>query len=200
MMTQTHLLAAAALFARPGEPARNGGIVAGALLPDAAIYGLFAWSALAGVEGHAAWDRMYWSDGFQGVVSFGNSLFVWLAVLVSGFFLLRVPSLFRLALFVFFAAAAALLHLALDWPVHHSDAHAHLWPFSDWRFRSPVSYWDPRHHGQVFKFVEGALGVVLVFVVARRFRDAWVRAALAVLAAAYVVVPLYFAALPEGVH
>ena len=46
-------------------------------------------------------------------------------------------------------AIAALLHIALDFPLHADDAHRHFWPVSDWRFFSPVSYWDPAHNGLV---------------------------------------------------
>lgn len=39
---------------------------------------------------------------------------------------------------------AALLHLALDFPLHHDAGHSHFWPVSWWVFESPVSYWDVR--------------------------------------------------------
>ena len=41
------------------------------------------------------------------------------------------------------------LHCLGDLPLHNEDAHAHFFPFSTWHFRSPVSYWDPRHFGLV---------------------------------------------------
>ena len=192
MMTQTHLLAAAAAFAKPGERARNAGLVAGAVLPDAAIYVLFAYTKIADIPERTLWRELYFEPWFQDWVAAGNAVLVWLAILVAGFFLLRAPSLFRLGLFVFFLAAAALLHVALDFPVHHADAHRHLWPISDWRFRSPVSYWDPQHHGRTFRLVEAAFALVLVAILWRRFRVVWLRALLALAALAYVAVPAYF--------
>ena len=42
---------------------------------------------------------------------------------------------------------AAMLHLVLDFGLHHDDGRAHFWPISDWIFQSPVSYWDPAHYG-----------------------------------------------------
>lgn len=44
--------------------------------------------------------------------------------------------------------AHAVIALAtLDLPLHYDDAHRHFMPFSDWRFESQVSYWDPRRGG-----------------------------------------------------
>jgi len=37
---------------------------------------------------------------------------------------------------------AALLHLTLDFPLHHDDGRPHFWPITSWVFESPVSYWD----------------------------------------------------------
>jgi len=47
---------------------------------------------------------------------------------------------------VFFASM--LMHSLFDFPLHHNDAHRHFWPLSDFRFASPVSYWDPAYYGQ----------------------------------------------------
>jgi hypothetical protein len=47
-----------------------------------------------------------------------------------------------------------LLHSLGDLPLHHDDAHRHFFPFLDWRFSSPVSYWDPEHHGQWVSLIE----------------------------------------------
>ena len=50
MMTQSHLLVAAAVFTRPRQPWRNAAALAGGFLPDAALYGLFAWGRLSGMS------------------------------------------------------------------------------------------------------------------------------------------------------
>ncbi len=47
-----------------------------------------------------------------------------------------------------------ILHCLADLPLHHHDSHRHLFPFSEWRFESPVSYWDPRHYGHIFAPLE----------------------------------------------
>lgn len=41
-----------------------------------------------------------------------------------------------------------------DLPLHHDDAHRHFFPFLEWRFVSPVSYWDPNYYGKWIGLVE----------------------------------------------
>jgi phospholipid N-methyltransferase len=38
-------------------------------------------------------------------------------------------------------------HNLVDLGTHASDARPHLWPLTNWRWRSPVSYWERRFHG-----------------------------------------------------
>jgi len=49
------------------------------------------------------------------------------------------------------------IHAVLDLPVHHDDAHRHFFPFSNYRFMSPISYWDPKHYGNIVALVEQLL-------------------------------------------
>ena len=210
MNTQTHLLVAAALLARPtdrgGTRARNAAVVAGALAPDAGVYGLFAWSKLAGVPENDVWRRIYFAEPVQTIQAVLNSVPLYALLLLAGAVLLApraeptgdaatggwwglVASRSALGLF----ALAALLHLAGDLPVHADDAHRHFWPLTDWRFRSPVSYWNPEQGGDWFAFVEAALGILCAVLLWRRFRAWWVRGLLGLAIAAYVAVPIYFA-------
>ena len=82
-------------------------------------------------------------------------------------------------------AASGLLHQACDFPVHADDPHRHFWPLSDWRFHSPVSYWDPRHYGHLFQPFEFALTLGLLAFLARRYRSPWLRGALGFLGLVY---------------
>ncbi len=189
MNTPTHLLISSALLARPGaEPGnkrRNVAVIAGALIPDAAIFVMFFWTRL--VEGASeleVWSTLYWREPWQSLVAVGNSLPLYAALLG-----LAIASR-RPAVMAF--AVSALLHLAFDFPFHHGDAHPHLWPFSDWRFASPMSYWDPNHFGTVVSLAEAALAVFLIAVLWRRFSGRLIRAALLVAAASYIAVPAYF--------
>lgn len=193
MMSQTHILVASALFARPDKPLRNAAVLLGAFLPDAAIYSLFAWSKLRGIPENRVWDELYWQEPWQSYTAAGNSLFVYLVLLLIGIVALRnAAATHRIGLFVTFLALAALTHLAGDFPVHVDDAHQHLWPLSDWKFISPVSYWDPDHHGRWFMLFEFVMSAFLCVVLFRRFHSWWVRVPLLMMLAAYVAVPLYF--------
>ncbi|WP_299624635.1 hypothetical protein [Pelagibius sp.] len=189
MNTPTHLLIGAAVLARPAEDAaarrRNAAILIGALVCDAAIFILFAWARLLqGISEHRLWSEVYWQEPWQTLVAIGNSIPLYLGLLIFGL-------VARSQIAIVFAAAA-LLHLAFDLPFHHDDAHPHFWPFSDWRFHAPLSYWDRDHHGQLVSLAEIGLAVVLIVFLWRRFASRLVRAVLLLAFATYVAVPAYF--------
>ncbi|HMB47995.1 MAG TPA: hypothetical protein VKN63_06935 [Afifellaceae bacterium] len=59
MNTQTHILLAAALFARPGRPLRNTAAIAGGFIPDASLFVMWAYGRLTGVSENVIWNDMY---------------------------------------------------------------------------------------------------------------------------------------------
>lgn len=210
MNSQTHLLVAAALFCRPAAPKINTAALLGAFVPDAAIYGLWIWSKFNGVPERKVWNELYWQQPWQTYTASGNSVFLYLIILMLGLTVFRpsqslaaglassgtvssdrsarIAALSPVAIF----ALAALTHLAGDFPVHVEDAHAHFWPFSDWRFTSPVSYWNPDHYGGYFSAFEAILGIVLAVILFRRFRSWWVRLLCILAIVLYVAVPAYY--------
>ena len=194
MNTQTHVLLAAAILAKPDAPARNTAVIAGALVPDLAIYTLFVWSKIAGVPERLVWNTLYYQPPWSTAVTVGNAAPLYLLLLLAALLLARY---WRPALLAAFFAGAALIHLAADFPVHVDDAHAHLWPLTDWRFRAPVSYWHPDHHGRLFALFEIGLGVVLTVLLWRRFHAFWVRGLLIAAGLAYLGPPLYFGFLAQ---
>ncbi len=189
MNTQTHVLLAAALLAKPGEPARNTAIVVGALVPDLAIYSLFVWSKFAGIPERTVWSELYYQPPWSDAVTVGNAAPLYIALLVIG---LASSQWTRLASLLTYFSIAALLHLATDFPVHVDDAHAHLWPLSEWRFRSAVSYWNPSHYGDWFALFEIGIGILLSYILWRRFHALWVRVLLVLAVVAYLGPPIYF--------
>ena len=72
-----------------------------------------------------------------------------------------------------------------DFFLHADDARTHLQPFTDWRFYSPVSYWDPAYFGRTAMAVEAMAGAALVALLWRRFNGWRVRSTLALTAAVY---------------
>jgi hypothetical protein len=69
--------------------------------------------------------------------------------------------------------------LSLVLPLHHDDGHRHLFPLLDWRFESPISYWDPAHYGKVFGPADAALAIVCCALLWRRTASRTGRAVLA---------------------
>lgn len=184
MQTPTHVLIAAAAFARPGAAKVNAAALAGGFLPDAFLFAVWGASKLSGVPESDLWNRVYWSDGVQLGQAVSNSFPLFAAALGAALALKsRAGAVF---------AGAALIHLACDFLLHAKDAHQHFWPLTGWRFESPVSYWDPAHYGAYVGALEAVLGLALTAMLFRRFRANWIRVVLALAALTYLAVPAYF--------
>ena len=204
--TQTHLLLAAAAGTaaaapRPPRTVTVGALLAGALVPDASLFAMWGWAKLAGVPEERIWRELYYSDLWQGAGAVTNSAPLFGVALAAGLALRRAgPGAARVGAPLAAFAVGALLHVAADWPLHHDDGHPHLWPFSDWIFASPVSYWDPAHHGRAWSAFETAGGVALAAWLWRRApragaRRGVVRGALGLAAASYFAAAAYWLAL-----
>jgi len=178
MNTTTHLIAAAALLAKPGARVRNRWVLAGAALPDLWMIAFFAWAS--GVEGlpqAEVWGEAYWTEPWQTIGAVFNSVPFACTLVVLGLSV-RAKGAAELSGWAVFGLAM-LLHLALDLPVHADDAHCHFWPLTDFRFYSPVSYWDPRAMGWLGRLVELFVLLAAGGVVWLRFKTRWVRALVA---------------------
>ena len=176
MNTPAHAVAALALLAR-GENRRYAWpIFAGATLPDLPIFGFFLWQHFVlAVPGQQIWGTEYFREGWQDLFDAFNSIPIALALV------LLATALHKRAAALM--AAAMLLHFALDLPLHHDDGHRHLFPFSDWRFASAVSYWDPRHHGVWGAGLEVAVVLASSAALWRRGAPVWGRVVLALTSA-----------------
>jgi len=184
MQTPTHSLLALAFLARKNEPKRNAAILAGSLIPDLFIY--VAWPWLTFVRGESQsriWSEIYFDEPMQSVGAAFNSAPIYIGLAVLGWIFRR--QMWGLLLCVF--SLAALIHIATDLPVHAEDAHRHFWPVTDWRFFSPVSYWDPAHHGRWVGALEAVGGLGLCALLWRRFSSRWARAFL-------ILIGLFYAA------
>lgn len=122
-------------------------VLAGAVLPDLPIFIFyFVEKMLLGTSESQIWREAYYRPGWQNFIDLFNSIpLILLGLLLS----IWVTSQFGALLF-----ASMLLHIAGDLPLHHNDGHRHFFPFSDWRFVSPVSYWDPNHYGVLITRLE----------------------------------------------
>lgn len=185
MNTPTHMLTAAALLSKSGESRRNWAIIAGGLLPDLSIFALVAWARLVEDQPHRQiWRETYWQEPWQTLGAISNSFVIWALVALIAY---------RLGWhIVLFIAAAMLVHLALDFPFHANDAHRHFWPLSDWRFHSPLSYWNEHYHSRWVGLLELGLVLASMALLWRRFDSRLVRGALLAGLASLVAVPAFF--------
>jgi len=129
-------------------------VVAGAILPDAPMILFYGFQKLVLQTPEAViWSERYYDASWQNFFDAFNSIPLILLALLAAY-AARMPRM--MALFV-----SMLIHCVCDLPVHHDDGHRHFFPLSEFRFQSPVSYWDPAHFGHWFlrfEFVLVALG------------------------------------------
>ncbi len=201
--TQTHLLLATALLlpAVPAltqrgslpitdsEPSIRGfqatiAALIGAALPDASLFVMFFIAKAQGVADSVIWGEWYFSDFWQRIGAMTNSIPIYTALA----FLAYAIRFHKVAI----ASLAALLHCFTDLPLHHNDGHPHFWPFSNWIYSSPVSYWDPAHYGNQWSIVELCLAALLIVFLWRRYANKWSRALLVITALSYGAVAFFW--------
>ncbi len=59
-------------------------------------------------------------------------------------------------------------HVIADFLTHGKDARPILWPLSNWKFESPVSYREKERHGRTFTVIEHAAIVAVVALLASK--------------------------------
>ena len=160
MNTPAHIAASTLVWRHEAGIAPALAVVAGAILPDAPMFGFYAYQRLwVGRSESDIWSHDYFLPGWQLLFDVFNSVPLLLICLLA-FHLLR----FRVGWLI---AASALLHVCCDLPLHHDDAHRHFLPMTNWRFASPISYWDPRHYGFVMIPLELTFALTSCAVVVR---------------------------------
>lgn len=180
MNTPAHLILGIAAFGKPGRPRVTAAAALGGLAPDLSLY-LLAGGALAwGVAPERVFGTLYFSEAWQAVFAVDNSVFVWGAALAV--------ALWRRHAAATAFAAAGLLHLACDLPLHAGDGRPHFWPLTDWVFDSPVSYWDAAHGAAWAAPLETALALGAAAWCWTRLRAPWARGLLLLAVAAQLAV------------
>jgi hypothetical protein len=165
-------------------------VVAGSLLPDLPMFFFYAWQrGWLGRPDAQIWSTRYFEADWQLFFDAFNSL---PAVIVG---LLVARWLGSPGLRLFFLSVG--LHCVLDLLVHHDDAHRHFLPLTNWRFESPVSYWDPAHFGRMLAPLEAAFAMIGAALLVRSREPLPVRwlagSTLAAYAAALIFAIFYFA-------
>lgn len=144
MNTPVHLVMNLAVLRRfaPERERVGGWVAAGALLPDLPMFAFFFWQRwVLQVSHREIWGAAYFEASWQHVFDAFNSVPIFAALGLLAIALRQTGPAWL--------CASVLLHALGDAFLHREDGHRHLWPLSTWRFESPVSYWDPAHHGHL---------------------------------------------------
>ncbi|MGR3464756.1 cobalamin biosynthesis protein CobQ [Limimaricola sp.] len=154
MNTPAHLIFGAAAFGQPDRPRVTAAALAGSLVPDLSLYFMVAWARWGqGADTREIFGRLYFSDGWMAVFAVDNSIPLWSLLLIVALWLRRP------VLTAFFAAG--LLHLGFDFVLHGQDARPQFWPFTGWKFDSPLSYWDRTRYAGLIGPAELATSALL---------------------------------------
>lgn len=184
MMIIDHAIYNAALLTKLGKEEERrviAAIVIGAIIPDVATTAYFVfYRFVAGFPAEALWGGHYGGSAWDIAANYLHS-FPMIGALVAGALLFRA----RTAAYFF---GSWFLHAAADFFTHHSDAHAQLLPFTDWVFRSPISYWETLYHGTVTGAIEMAGALFLLALLWRKYRSHMARTAIAASAIVLLVI------------
>jgi hypothetical protein len=155
MITPSHvvysLAAAVGLKSNLSKKVQLLAVTLGAILPDTPAYIFFLVQGVLLQTPHTElWDILYFDSAWTPFITLSHSFILWPILAVLAFTFKKR--------FIAWLAASAVLHIIMDFFVHSSDAYAHFWPLSNWKFESPLSYWNPAHYGNIV----GTLDTVIV--------------------------------------
>lgn len=156
MNTPSHAVINLFVLGREQLPQANLPIFIGAILPDMPIFVFYGWAKLiARLSEQQIWSVSYYEPFWQNVVAIFHSiplaLLGWLIAYKLGWQSMQ------------FLCISMVGHSLLDLPVHNDDAHRHFFPLSNYRFISPISYWDTRHYGGIVSLFELSLTILATF-------------------------------------
>jgi len=183
MNTPAHVVINLLCIGRPDRAWILTPVIVGAILPDAPMFVFyFVEKVIRRTPEFVIWRQSYFQPAWQNFIDCINSLPLMLIGLSIAIWL---GSQAGKLLF-----GSMILHVAGDLPLHHDDAHRHFFPFSNWRFISPVSYWDSRHYGDIVSALE-IFAVILSSTILFKVYRSWAgKFSLAVIGGMYLV---YFA-------
>lgn len=153
MNTPSHYILNLAFLGKTIAPKNNIAIAIGAILPDVPIF-IFYFVAkfIYKLPESKIWSEAYYEVFWQNTIALFHSIPLALIGAIIFFRLDWKPGMIL--------CISMICHSLLDLPVHHDDAHRHFFPFSNYRFISPFSYWDVNHYGRIVALIE--LSLVLV--------------------------------------
>ncbi|MGL5065070.1 MAG: hypothetical protein ACRC62_34305 [Microcoleus sp.] len=156
MNTPSHAIINLAILGKTQHPELNLLIVTGGILPDIPIFLFYFWAKyIARLPSDTIWSKTYFEPAVQNIVALFHSIpLAAIGLLIAYYFGWQSVQIMFLSM---------ILHSLGDLPVHNDDAHRHFFPFSNYRFISPLSYWDRNHYGSIVSFVEMLLVLLSTF-------------------------------------
>ncbi len=147
MKTPSHAIINLAILGRTQHSEFNLLIVMGGILPDIPIFFFYFWAKyVARMPEAKIWSEAYYEPFVQNIVALFHSMpLAAIGWLIADYFGWQSIQILFLSI---------ILHSLGDLPVHNDDAHRHFFPFSNYRFISPISYWDRKHYGSIVSLVE----------------------------------------------
>jgi hypothetical protein len=150
MKTPSHAMVNVGLLSFWVTPALALPLFVGAILPDVPIFILYAWAKFwKKLDEKTIWSDVYYQKFWQDWVALFHSFPIGIALFAIGLWG-HWPILSAIA-------ASLILHNLGDFPLHHDDAHRHFYPVSQFRYVSPLSYWDTKHYGRQVAALEDCL-------------------------------------------
>lgn len=146
----THALVNLTALEHWTPPESRSAVLLGALMPDLPVLIFYFVCRFGlGFSDERIWQDIYYRDQWFNLFASFHSIPLTGTLLALG---VGIGS-HTLALF----GASMLLHNLADLPLHAKDAHRHFYPLSNYRFKSPISYWNPTHWGRVTAAFESLL-------------------------------------------
>lgn len=191
MITPSHIIYSWAL-AKKTEPSdsttaiirrRTLAFVLGALFPDTPTYlFFFVNSFILGYSGSQMWGDMYFNSAWSIPITLTHSFLVWpILIFIASYFKWRYLRWFSIS---------ALLHATVDFCVHTDDAYRHFYPFSNWKFNSPISYYNPSEYGVYVSAFDSLLVIFLLVFLYNYYKyksSKWQRYTILVVASLYAI-------------
>ncbi|TVP60346.1 MAG: hypothetical protein EA343_17630 [Nodularia sp. (in: Bacteria)] len=147
MNTPSHAILNLVIFNQQLRDQASPAILIGAVLPDVPIFVFYLLMKFVyRLPEKQIWSEVYYQPFWQGIVSTFHSVpLAVLGLLIAHFWNWQLIEIGFISM---------VLHSLLDFPVHNNDAHRHFFPLNNYRFISPVSYWDRHHYGAIAALVE----------------------------------------------
>lgn len=150
MNTPGHYLINLAVLGKTIAPQHNVALTIGAILPDIPIFVFYLITKFVyQMPESQIWSQAYYKPLWQNTIALFHSIPLAIIGTVIFYYLDWQVGMFL--------CISMVCHSLLDLPVHHDDAHRHFYPFSEYRFISPFSYWDVRHYGRYVALIEMVL-------------------------------------------